>query len=301
MRGGTMVDGERSMGGALRLAPVRPEAWRPNAPLRAAYVMSWIAAALMVTASLLGLFVEGLYREGTAWAREAFRGGDLVTLVVAVPLLVGSLILVRRGSARARVVWTAMLVYVLYDFGYYVFGASFNDAFAIHIALLSLGIYGLACALPQLDVVGTGERLRNDAVARWVGVVLVVVGAGQGALWLFLLVRYVATGELLHDIPVAGQHLVFAMDLAVLMPALVVSGVLLFRRRAAGFFFGAAMAVMGAVYCLNGLVAAVFQSRADVPGVKAFSPDQIVLVLSMLIPAIVLLRGARRTDALDSR
>jgi hypothetical protein len=284
------VDGARHPT-ALTLPHVQAAA-RPNAPLRAAYVMSWLIAGLMVVSSVAGLFVHDLYKDG-AWAREAVRGGDLVTLVLAAPLLIVALILARRGSLRAQAVWMGMLAYSLYGYAYYVFGSRFNDLFLVHIALFSLSVFALACALPNLDVHAIAERLRTERAARWIGGYLVVVGALQGALWGYLLVRYVATGELMHDIPVAGQHMVFALDLSLLMPSLILAGVLLFRRTTMGFVLGTAMAVMGAVYQVNMMMAGVFQANADVAGIKAFPPESLFLTATFVIAAGVLLRGNR--------
>jgi hypothetical protein len=258
--------------------------------------LSWAIVALMVGISVVGLAVEGLYHDGP-WAAEAFKGGDLVTLVVAAPLLVIGILSARRGSARGTAVWLGMIGYAIYNYAFYVFGPNFNDAFLLHILVFTLAIYAFGIGLSKLDVRGLGERLRNDRWARWIGGLLVVVGLGQGGLWVFLALRYVATGELLNDIPVGGQHLVFALDLALMMPALVISGVLLFRRRAVGFLFATAASVLGAVYTLNGLAAAWFQSNADVPGTKAFSPDAILLTVTMAVPALVLVFGGRTSKA----
>jgi hypothetical protein len=264
--------------------------------LGAATWLSFVVAGLMALISVLGLAVDGLYHDGP-WAAEAFRGADLITLVVAAPLLVAATVLARRGSARATAVWLGMIGYAIYNYAFYVFGPNFNDAFLLHILVFTLAIYAFGIGLSKLGVRAVGERLRNDRWARWLGGLLVAVGLGQGGLWVFLALRYVATGELLNDIPVGGQHLVFALDLALMMPALVISGVLLFRRRAVGYLFATAASVLGAVYTLNGLAAAWFQSNADVPGTKAFSPDAIVLTVTMAVPALVLVLGGRSSEA----
>lgn len=256
--------------------------------LRTAMVLSVLIGSGMVASSLAGLFITGLYPDG-AWAREALRGGDLATLAVAVPLLLGALILSARGSRRAQVVWVAMLGYSIYNYAYYVFGAEFNDVFLLHIAILSMSIFALALLVPRLDVAGIAARIRGGAVARWVGAFLVLVGLGQGGLWAFLIVRFALTGELLADIPEGGQHLVFALDLALLAPTLVLAGILLFRRTAVGLVMGAAVSLFGAVYQVNLNLAGVFQDAANVPGVKAFPIEGIVLLLGFVIASAVLL------------
>lgn len=260
---------------------------RNRRALRASYVLSAGIAAIMVVASAAGLLVDGLYRDGP-WAREALRGGDFVTLVLAAPLLIASLILSMRGSRRAQPVWLAMLGYSVYNYAYYVFGAQFNDIFLLHIALLSMSIFALACALPNLDIAAIAARLRTTRVARWVGGFLVLVGAAQGGLWIFLVLRFALTGQLLEDIPVSGQHLVFALDLSLLAPTLVLAGVLLYRRTAMGFVLGTAVSVFGAVYQLNLMLAGVFQANADVRGVKAFPLESVVLTTAFVAAAAVL-------------
>ena len=269
-----------------------------SAPMRWAYAMSWIVAALMIVASLAGLLMDGLYKEGE-WARQALRGGDLVTLVLVAPLLIAALVWSKRGSHRAQVVWMGVLAYSLYDYAYYAFGASFNALFLLHIALFSLSVFALVCALANLQVSRIAARLRTERPARWVGGFLVIVGLLQGLLWVFVVVRNAFTGEVIQNIPVAGQHLVFALDLGLLVPSLIVAGVLLFRRAALGFLLGGAMAVMGAAYQLNLMVGGVFQANANVPGVKAFPPESLFLTATFLIASVVLLRGRGR--AIGSR
>ncbi|HTG48274.1 MAG TPA: hypothetical protein VK646_11520 [Actinomycetota bacterium] len=275
------LDGHRGKLGATASA-------RPRPPLlRATHVIAGVIAVLMIVASVLGLAVHGLYHDD-AWGKQALLGGDLVSLAVAAPILIAALVLSIRGSVRARVVVIGMLAYTLYDYAYYTFGATFNDVFLLHIALFSLSVFGLACAIASVDADAVRERLRTRA-ARWVGGMLAVVGVLQGALWIFVITRFAVNGELLHDIPVAGQHLVFAIDLALLVPSLVLSGVLLFRDHPMGYVLGTAMAVMGAVYQLNLMIAGVYQAHANVPGTTAFPPESIGLTAAFVAAALAML------------
>jgi hypothetical protein len=258
---------------------------------RIAYALSAAVAFLMVVASTAGLFMDGLYQDGP-WAKEALRGGDLTTLLLAAPVLVWSLILSIRGSLPARAAWIGALAYGIYDYAYYVFGAEFNDLFLLHIASLTLSIWATALAVASLDARAIAAAFRVGRAARWVGGFLVLVGAILGALWVFLAIRLAVTGELMADIPADGIHLVFAIDLSLLVPALVVAGVLLWRGTAIGVVFGVVMTVMGALYQVNLLVAGVFQANADVAGAKAFPPEGIVVATGFLLACAVLFGGA---------
>ncbi len=255
--------------------------------LRAAYLLSGAIAALMVIASALGLFVDGLYLDGP-WAREALRGGDLTTVAVAAPVLVVSMLLARRGSRAAQAAWLGALGYSLYNYAYYVFGAAFNDIFVLHMALFSLSIANLVLVIANIDVAAIAAVFRRVRRARLIGGFLAVVGAVLGGLWVSLALRFAVTGELMADLPPDGLHLVFAIDTTLLVPALVISGTLLWRRAARGFVFGTAMAVMGALYQVNLLMAGLFQSKAHVPGVKAFPLEGVVLAAGFAVATLLL-------------
>lgn len=263
-----------------------------------AFVLSGAVASLMVAASAAGLLVDGLYHEDP-WAREALRGGDLVTLVVVAPVLAVSTVLTRRGSTRATAIWLGLLGYGVYNYAYYVFGTDFNDAFLLHIALLSTSMFALLYAVPNVDL----ERVRQAfGVARrdrWIGLYLVVVGAAQAGLWIVIILRNAITGEVMADIPERGQHLVFALDLVFLMPSLVGAGSLLMRRKPSASFAGAAVASGSTFVLVNLVAAAAFQAAADVQGVEGVSAEGIVLVGTMAVAAALLLHRRPGNDVVD--
>lgn len=255
--------------------------------MRRVEALSVVILALMTIASAIGLFVDGLYPDG-AWARDALRGGDLTTIGLVVPALAASMVLARRGSTGARIVWLGALAYGVYNYAYFAFGAEFNAIFPLHIALLTASIVTLLLAVSTFDLRSIAERVRVPG-ARWAGLFLAIVGSVLGGLWVALSIRHTVTGELIGGLPEDGVHLVFAIDTALLVPALVIAGVSLWRRTEAGFVGGATMAVMGAMYQVNLLAAGAFQAAAGVSGAKAFPPDGVVLAAGFLVATLWLL------------
>jgi hypothetical protein len=209
---------------------------------------------------------------------------------------VGSLVLWSRGSLRASTVWIGVLAYGVYNSAYFVFGAAFNDFFLLHIALLTLSIWATVLGVSSLDVKAVAAAFRVGRAARWVGGFLVIVGAILGGIWALLAIRFALTGELMADIPADGIHVVFAIDLSLLVPALVVAGVLLWRRTAVGVVSGAVMVVLGALYQVNLLLSGVFQASAHVSGVKAFPPEGIGVAAGFALASAVLFAGAILRD-----
>jgi hypothetical protein len=262
-------------------------------PRRVAHILAAVVALTMATASAAGLLIDGIYHED-AWALAALRGGDLVTLAVATPALILGFLMAARGSIRAVLVWAAVLAYNIYNFAYYAFGAAFNDLFLAHIALLGLSTWGLVFLLVSVDprpLVGrlsTGMRVATATV-------LTLIAAGLTGLWSQVIIRQALTGQLPQDAANPAQmHLVYAIDLGVFVPMLVVAAWLLWHAHPWGMVAGATTALAGATYLLNLIAAQAFQAAAQVPGVAAFSPLSGALVCVCAAAGIGVLRAAGR-------
>ena len=134
---------------------------RPANVLRVAQNLSIAVAALMAIASVLGLFASGTYHDND-WARSGFRGNDLVSLALAVPLVLGSLVLARRGSVKAHVVWLGTLAYTLYNYLFYLFGAAFNDLFLVYVGLVALSVWALVLGLISTNPGRVRDELAPD-------------------------------------------------------------------------------------------------------------------------------------------
>ena len=77
--------------------------------------------------------------------------------------------------------------------------------------------------------------------------------------------------------------------MVLLAPTLVLAGVLLLRMRPIGFAMGTAVSVFVAAYQINLMASGVFQANADVPGVKAFPLESIILTVGFVVASVILL------------
>ena len=102
-------------------------------------VLSALIAILATVASAGGLFLDGLYLDNPL-VTAALRGNDLITLVIAVPLLALAMLWARRGSQCAQLVWMGALGYMLYNYIFYLYGAAMNRFFLVYVALVTLSI-----------------------------------------------------------------------------------------------------------------------------------------------------------------
>jgi hypothetical protein len=260
-------------------------------------VLSAVIAVLMFAESLGGLLLHDLYRDNT-WSRESFRGTDLATLVFAVPVLIVSLVLARRGSARARLVWLGAITYAIYNYAFYLFGTVFNDLFLLYAVLLFLSIFTLVVAWPRVRRVG---RLADRAPVRTISVYTILVGVMFGLLWVIASIQFIVTDEVPQVIVDSGIHtsIVFALDLTLVVPAFIAGGLLLWRRRPVGLVLVAVMNVLGVLYMVALGFTGAYQANAGIKGASWSAPPYAELAVTSLIAAWLLLRRTEQAD--DSR
>jgi hypothetical protein len=119
--------------------------------MKAPYILTTALAALMVLQSVLGLVFKEHYRD-LEWIKATWFGNDWVTLVVAVPLLVIALLMARRGSVQALLLWLGLVGYGVYNYAYYLLGAALNAFFLLYVVAFVLSAVTLIVALSRLDV-----------------------------------------------------------------------------------------------------------------------------------------------------
>jgi hypothetical protein len=270
---------------------------------RSVFRMSVALALLIVVASAGGLLIDDLYRDNL-WASSQFRGSDLVRLVVAVPLLIGSILLSRRGSLRATLIWLGLLWTALYDYAFYLFGAAFNRFFLIYVALLVLAIFALLFALARLDVDAISRRVRMSRFFKWISGYMLVWAGLLGGLWIVQSLGFVFTGQVPQPVIDSGHPtgIVYALDLTLLMPAVVLGAIWLWRQQPWGYIIAVIVNVKAVVYTLALLGMGVFAERVGVVGATDLMPLWAAFSVASLIATIVLLANLRPTEhARDSQ
>lgn len=207
-----------------------------------------LLAPLMAAQAASGLLLPGAYHD-PAWIRAAWLANDVVTLCLAVPLLLVATWLHERGSVRASLLLAGTLGYAVYNYAFYLLGAELNAVFPLYVVLVVHSASAFSMHLRGMAGQGLHELLPTGSGVRLAGALLAVIGALLTIVWVSMWAAYAFAGV---PTPVAPDffRLVAALDLTLMVPAMVGGGVLLFRRRAWGLVVAAAAAVQGAMYLL---------------------------------------------------
>ena len=223
--------------------------------LTLAYAGGLAVGLLMIFTSVIGLAYQRVVYPSNA-LRTAFVASDGYSLVVGLPVLLGSMWLARRGRLIGLLSWPAAFFYVLYVYIPYVLGVPFNLLFLPHLLLVVLSAYTLIGLLAAIDGEAVRQRLDGFVPVRIAAGIFIVLGIFILFRQMVLIIGAMAGGE-----PVGMlERATFVADFAVL-PMLIAAGVLLWRRAPLGYAAGPGLLLGYGLLALSLVPFLVVQSR----------------------------------------
>ncbi|OMF96808.1 hypothetical protein BK146_13920 [Paenibacillus sp. FSL R7-0333] len=169
---------------------------------------------------------------------------DGVTLFAGVPLLLISLLLSLSRRIRGRLLLAGTLGYFTYTYASYSFLAMYNPLFLVYVMLFSAGLYAFILVFRSLE--RDGISFNSKLPARSIGFILLMIAFLIIMLWL----GRIAGGWRNGTAPDLLEHyttlVIQALDLAVLLPLMVLTGALLVRRQSYGYLLAPVVLVKAA-------------------------------------------------------
>ena len=264
-------------------------------------IASAVVTLLMAAAAATGLLEPSLYRDNQL-VTAGWLGNDLVTLFAAVPSLAWATAVARRRSARGLLMCVGLAAYAAYDYAFYLFGAAFNAAFLLYVAIVAAATLALILGLTSTEMSSFASRLVVRPAHRRLGLLVAGVAAALGAFWIGVSAAYWFSGDVPAMVSATGHptNVTGALDLWLITTFGVWGGVWLARGSRWGYIVSAIWAVKGAYYMAALSAASLTAYRA---GALA-DLTQLVLWVPIgsacAIAAVILVRGsdgATRTAA----
>lgn len=222
--------------------------------------------ALVILVSAVGLGIPNFYRGPLAWTVQGVAQ-DFTDLVIVLPVLVISGLLAARGSGRAKLVWLGALTYLVYSFVLYAFGVYFNALFLVYVATLGFCLWALIGGIATANWGEIKQQFSTSTPVKIVSVLLLIQVALFYLTWLkedipALLAGTIPATVLESGLPANPVHVI---DMAVLLPAIALSAIGLWRRQTLGYGL-AAVVLTNVIFQGVGIaVIMVFSLRAGLP------------------------------------
>ncbi|HCT62681.1 MAG TPA: hypothetical protein DIC19_01130 [Erysipelotrichaceae bacterium] len=184
------------------------------------------------------LYGYGIYAKDSVSVAVQGIASDIVTLFVVVPATIFALLSMLRKSLKGTLVLTGMLGYFLYTYTSYTFLWMYNPLFLVYVAQMSLSFFAFVLLMMSFDI----QSLRNAILPAFprlpLIVFMVVLSILVAMMWLGRIIPAMLEGVA----PLGLEHyttlVIQALDLGFVIPASLVTVVLLVRNHVWGYFLG---------------------------------------------------------------
>jgi MFS family permease len=204
---------------------------------RTAAILSFVLAASIVVAAILGPLVTGVIRFHLPDSLVVqYEGGEVVTLFVAVPLLIAAGILWRRGERLAPALAFGPATYTAYTFVTAIAGQEYGRydgnserAFFLYAGLIAVG--SAVAVLAAADLLRQPAATPPDMLRSLTAGIFLLIAAFFALAWIAQVVQvYRGVESIEYQQGPTLFWLIKMLDLGFLVPALGTIGVGLLRR-----------------------------------------------------------------------
>ena len=254
--------------------------------------LSIVSGLLMAVASLFGIIDTNTYaKESLNWAAQAI-GQDYINLFIVFPiLLVSSLILLKKESLVACLIWLGGLLYIIYSYILYSLFVHFGFLFPVYIATLSFAFYafiGGIIALSRQDILPRFSSVR----VKMISILLGVVSSLFLILWLADIFGALIKGTLPNDLDKIGLMInpVHVLDVAFLLPGAFITSLMIWRKKTLGFIFAVPLTIF---FALMGMAIISMMIILSKNGFVLAVPQMIAMGVIVIVSLITVVRFSK--------
>jgi hypothetical protein len=195
---------------------------------------------------------NGLYRYDPALLASEGIVWDVINLCLAVPLFALALVLSWRGSLRGRLLLGGLLFYLVYVYLQAATGDAFNPLFLVYVTIFALAAVAFFLNLQGIEASGLSAHF-SAHFPRWLFISLtLVISFALIALWVGgRIIPYTLAGRFPDEDAGMTTLVTQAFDLGMLVPLLLSTAILLWRRSAWGYLLTGISMTVGFLMCVT--------------------------------------------------
>jgi hypothetical protein len=239
-------------------------------------------AILTALVSYAGIFTSSTYsRETTGYAAQGI-GQDIVNLFLVVPILLITGFLAWRKSKSGLLIWSGAVFYLAYSYTIYCFGLHFNSLFIVYCAILGLSFYAMVYFVFSSIRENVSEWFSKTLSTTPTGIFLIIIAVLFYFIWLSDIIPAILNHTTPKCITESGLLVnpVHVLDIAICLPALLMTGIALIRRKNTGYLLAPTMMI----FCM--LMAVAIAAMVFVMKAKGLETDNSLAVIFGIITLI---------------
>lgn len=184
------------------------------------------------------IYGKGLYKDMSAEVAPQGIAQDHVTLLIGIPLLIISVLKARKGSLKGQFMLAGTLGYFLVTYLFYLVMGMYNSMYLLYVILLSASFFAFFLTMRSFSVNGLSQAFNEKTATGIAGGFLIFNSIAIAILWLSIVIPPLLDGTI---VPLQVEHyttlIVQGLDLAILLPASFIAGILFIRKRPIGYLF----------------------------------------------------------------
>lgn len=242
---------------------------------------------------------RGLYANDSISVAAQGRASDLVVLVLGIPVLLGSLQSARKGSFKGQLILTGILGFFLYTYMSYCFLWMFNPFFLVYVALMAMSLQAFILSISTFDLSDLIDKFEAALPIRLVGGFQIFLSAIIALMWIGKIVPATITGQIPQGLEHYTTLVIQAMDLGIVVPAAMLSGISIIRRKPIGYLLSAIILIKGIAMLTT--ISAMIINMA-IAGVQMNWTEAIIFLTLNLFTFIVLfsfMKNIKKTPNLE--
>jgi len=192
---------------------------------------------MIIVVSCVGIFEKDFYAKETFNWRAQALGQDMVDLFLIVPALLVTAILTFKRKGIAALLWAGTVLYVIYTFMIYCFDVHFNRLFIVYCLALGLSFYSFLWFLFTQIKAPIIRGINKNSAIKITAVYFIVIPVIFYCLWLSEIIPATINDRTPKSLREMGlfTNPVHVLDLSLILPAILVNGILIFKRDTLGF------------------------------------------------------------------
>lgn len=238
---------------------------------------------------------HGLYYYDTVSSAAQMQGNDFIALILGLPLLVISSVMAFGGSLRGRLLLTGTMGFFLYTYLSMSMLTAYNMLFLVYVALFTMSLYAFILCMLSFDLEDLPRHFSDKLPHGWIAGVLFAVGGFLFLAWIGRVVPELLNPQIPAALENTTTRVIQALDLSLIVPLAVLSGILLLRRSAWGYLLASVAVLKGLTMALAVSTMAVNMALKGVPDSLAIMVPFLVLTALNVIVAVLLLQNIRET------
>lgn len=273
-------------------------------------VLVWIISVLTIIISVIGVFSNhgagertfisifgeeisiygiGIYQNDSLAVVAQGIAQDYVSLILGVPLLLYALWLYNQGSLKGKLLLSGTLGFFLYTYMSYSFLWTYNELFLAYVATMSCSLFAFILTLLSIDINNLKNEFNDKMPIKLLGRFQIFIGIAIFMLWMGKIIPALMNGT----VPLGLDHyttlVIQAMDLGFIVPAAILSGILLMKKNNFGYLLSSVIIIKGAslltslsAMIVGQLLAGVKMSIVEIIMFPAFNIFAIICLIILL-------------------